>query len=62
LPKRSALLPLVHSGAEHGRKVAAPDQPRFMWDQNCEGNPYNEACLLPDAFSIQAAQQSNAAL
>jgi len=37
-------------------KVAAPKQLRFMWDQNCEGNLYNEACLLPGAFRIQAAQ------
>jgi len=33
-------------------KVAAPKQLRFMWDQTCEGNLYNEACLLPGAFHI----------
>ena len=37
-------------------KVAAPRQLRFMWDQTCEGNLYNEACLLPGAFRIQAAK------
>lgn len=37
-------------------KVAAPKQLRFMWDQNCEGNLYNEACLLPGAFRFRAAQ------
>jgi sialate O-acetylesterase len=37
-------------------KVAAPKHLRFMWDQSCEGNLYNEACLLPGAFRIQATQ------
>ena len=37
-------------------KVPAPKQLRFMWDQNCEGNLYNEACLLPGAFRIQAGK------
>ena len=37
-------------------KVAAPKQLRFMWDQTCEGNLYNEACLLPGAFRIQAVK------
>lgn len=35
-------------------KVASPKQLRFMWDQTCEGNLYNEACLLPGAFRVQA--------
>ena len=34
-------------------EVAAPKQLRFMGNQTCEGNLYNEACLLPGAFHIQ---------
>ncbi len=34
-------------------KVPAPKRLRFMGHQSCEGNLYNEACLLPGAFHIQ---------
>ena len=37
-------------------KVAAPTQLRFMGNQTCEGNLYNEACLLPGAFRIPAGK------
>lgn len=37
-------------------KVAEPKELRYMWNQTCEGNLYNEACLLPGAFRIQATQ------
>ena len=37
-------------------KVAAPTQLRFMGNQSCEGNLYNEACLLPGAFHIQVGK------
>ncbi len=37
-------------------KVSEPKQLRFMWDETCEGNLYNEACLLPGAFRIQTEQ------
>lgn len=37
-------------------QVTAPKQLRFMWHQTCEGNLYNEACLLPGAFRIPAGK------
>jgi len=33
-------------------KVPNPKALRYMWDQTCEGNLYNEVCLLPGAFRI----------
>ena len=33
-------------------KLAEPKKVRFMWDQTCECNLYNEACLVPNAFNI----------
>lgn len=35
-------------------KVTSPTHLRFMGNQSCEGNLYNEVCLLPGAFQIQA--------
>ncbi|MFO7937793.1 MAG: sialate O-acetylesterase [Kiritimatiellia bacterium] len=33
-------------------KVAEPKKVRFMWNQTCECNLYNESCLVPNAFNI----------
>jgi sialate O-acetylesterase len=34
--------------------VAEPRQLRYLWNQTCEGNLYNEGCLPLGAFRIQA--------